>query len=133
MAIFDARNKGSTKDAIFKADMISVKMMNELLKNEVCEVKNDISALFRQNYNFQDRQERKPQWMNEPAAASGPEKEKEIKLESGMTEPWGIYMKAVPDSTNMFSLNDLPQETFEPPTTPRGIMREKINYLTIDF
>lgn len=28
---------------------------------------------------------------------------------------------------------DLPQETFEPPSTPKGNLRNKINYLTIEL
>ena len=49
------------------------------------------------------------------------------------TEPWGIYFKAKPDHNNMFNLDDLPRETYEPPSTPKGRLRQKINYLTIDF
>ena len=33
----------------------------------------------------------------------------------------------------MFNLTDLPVETYEPPPTPKGRLRQKINYLTIDF
>ena len=54
--------------------------------------------------------------------------------ESGIRrEPWGIYFKALPDLNNMFDFNDLPKETFEPPVTPKGNLRNKINYLTIEL
>ena len=33
----------------------------------------------------------------------------------------------------MYNIEDLPNETFEPPCTPRGRMRDKINYLTIEL
>ena len=51
----------------------------------------------------------------------------------GKEQPWGIFFKAVPDLNHNFNVNDLPQETFEPPPTPKGRLREQINYLTIDL
>ena len=52
---------------------------------------------------------------------------------NGKKEPWGIYFKAIPDLNHMFALGDLPVETFEPPPTPKGKLREQINFLTIEL
>jgi len=49
------------------------------------------------------------------------------------TEPWGIYFKAKPDANGMFHTNQLPSETYEPPPSPKGRLREEINFLTIDL
>lgn len=48
-------------------------------------------------------------------------------------EPWGWWFKAVPDSNNNFRIEDLPPETFEPPPSPRGELRQQINNLTADI
>ena len=48
-------------------------------------------------------------------------------------EPWGWWFKAVPDSNNHFRIEDLPPETFEPPPSPRGELRQQINNLTADI
>jgi hypothetical protein len=42
-------------------------------------------------------------------------------------------MKAAPDQNHMFNVDDLPPETYEPPATPNGRMRDMVNYLTIDM
>ena len=94
-------------------------MMNELLKNNLLEVNRDMSILFQQTYNFKDRQT-KNQWLtdskNEEAANKLIDKKSNInnknKLLAGIhldgKEPWGWWYKA----------EDLPPETFEPPSTP---------------
>lgn len=46
-------------------------------------------------------------------------------------EPWAWWMKAKPDKNNNFKVEDLPPETFEPPTTPRGTLGTEIRMLTV--
>mmetsp|Transcript_8703 Transcript_8703/g.13489 ORF Transcript_8703/g.13489 Transcript_8703/m.13489 type:complete len:121 (+) Transcript_8703:79-441(+) len=48
-------------------------------------------------------------------------------------EPWGIYMKVKPDIFNNFTVHDLPDETFEPPSTPKGKLRNQISFMTIEL
>lgn len=42
-------------------------------------------------------------------------------------------MKVRPDQYNNFNPHDLPPENIEPPGTPKGRLRNKINYLVTDF
>ena len=110
-----------------------------------------MNHLFAQQYNFSDRMEKLPKWMIEAQqerAIQDKKKKKErirelnleeafrtnLDPETGIQkEPYGIYFKALPDLNNMFDINDLPRETFEPPSTPKGNLRNKINYLTIEL
>ena len=110
-----------------------------------------MNHLFAQQYNFSDRMEKLPKWIvdaqQDRAIQEKQQKQarkRELNLaeafrihkdpESGIQrEPWGIYFKALPDLNNMFDFNDLPKETFEPPVTPKGNLRNKINYLTIEL
>lgn len=48
-----------------------------------------------------------------------------------MPEPWGWWMKAKPDQFGNFRVDDLPPETFEPPASPKGGLRVRINYLAV--
>ena len=47
--------------------------------------------------------------------------------------PWGWWFKAKLDANFMFAVEDLPAETFEPPPSPRGQLRQQINNLTADI
>ena len=49
------------------------------------------------------------------------------------TAPWGIFASIKPDTHGNYSVLDLPRETYEPPSTPKGKLRSQINRLTIDF
>ena len=60
---FRVKNQNNKADDVFKSEAIQVKMMSELLKQELQDVKTDLNLLFKQNYNFAERQERKPNWM----------------------------------------------------------------------
>lgn len=136
LAILEQSKNDKVEDNVWKNEVIQVRMMNELLKNQLVEAKNDLNQLFSQNYNFQDRTEKNPQWLADFDKQKNKErmdnKNEMIKAE-GTKEPWGIYFKSKPDQNHMFNLNDLPPEIYEPPPTPKGKLRQKINYLTIEF
>ena len=52
MVIHGLSAEEKAKDDIFTKEVIQVKMMSELLKHELGEIKNDFNHLFRQKYNF---------------------------------------------------------------------------------
>ena len=47
--------------------------------------------------------------------------------------PFGVYFKQRPDATGNFNLSQLPPETYEPPSTPKGSLRQDINFLTAEL
>ena len=124
--------------------------MNDLLHNDLLDVKTDMNLLFDQPFNFKERKEKQPGWMkdemenravqNRNGAKQGDKesssltrkstkskKDKNKNKDQGeqklLVEPWGIYQKVTPDENNNFQLSDLPKEMYEPPTTPKGRLR----------
>ena len=47
MVIYEPTPEQKVKEDVFKGEVVKVKMMNELLKYELCEIKNDFNHLFR--------------------------------------------------------------------------------------
>ena len=45
-------------------------------------------------------------------------------MKDGGPVPWGFYLKIKPDSNGLYMPSDLPAETFEPPSTPKGRLRQ---------
>lgn len=105
--------------------------------------------MFTQQYNFKEKASSVPAWMreqeenkkkkqleksNQPLSALQVIRKRRATLKtspsksdnvvSSEPEPWAYYMKVRPDPNNNFNVTDLPKETFVPPPSPRGKLRD---------
>ena len=115
---------------------------------DVAELQKEMKALYDQQYNFSDRAATDvPQWMKDIEDNKKQNKTKadvtkeEIKNAMDLTsnkdpdgfQPWGIFNRIKPDYNGYYTTEDLPPETYEPPSTPKGKLRAQVNRLTVDF
>lgn len=65
LAIYESKQGRESMKEAWKKEIINVKMMNDLLKDSMLDLNRDMNDLFQQSYNFEDRQEKVPQWIRD--------------------------------------------------------------------
>ena len=155
LAIYESKQGREKMKEAWKKEIINVKMMNDLLKDSMLDLNRDMNLLFQQTYNFENRQEKVPQWIKDREEQQAIEKlnkantkeEERRELEAYRNKvlknmgaktfqpivPFGVYFKQRPDANGNFNISQLPKETYEPPPTPKGSLRQDINFLTAEM